>query len=184
MPRIIYHTDELEMLPKTFYLFGFGANNVENLAKRFFGNINELPTDKEIELVDRYSSPGLVRGWKRIFFGHSEKWDGSVGSLTCDKNSEVYGVLTIITRKGEKFYVGDEEINFKGLFTVEAVDQGMYRFEPVSSTDGYFVYAFIGNEDAFPAKSPPSERYLNAIRKTVAYSGINTDSMVIPIEYK
>lgn len=184
MTRIIYHTDELEMLPEKFYLFGFGANNVENLAKRFFGHIEDAPTKQEIKVVDYHSSPGLVEGWKRIFFGHSKKWSGSVGSLTRDKNSEVMGVLTFITRKGKKFYLGEEEINLEGLFIVEAVDRGMYRFEPISCIDGYLVYAFIGNEDAFPAKAPPSESYLNAIRKTVAYSGVDSSKIDIPIEYE
>lgn len=182
--RIVYHTDELEMLPEEFYLFGFGANNVENLAKRFFGDIDDLPSALEIQAIEDYSSPGLVTGWKRIFFGHSDKWGGSVGSLKENDSGEVYGVLTPITREGRNFFVGPWEINLEGLFAVESVDSGMYRFEPIAVMDGIYVYAFIGNEDAFPAEHPPSESYLNAIRKTIGYSGMEPEDIEIPVEYE
>jgi len=179
--RIVYHTDEMDMLPKEFYLFGFGANDVDNLAKRFFGDIDTLPTPSDIKDIDDYSFPGLVNGWKRIFFGHSDRWLGSVGSMKKSEGDHVYGVLTKIRREGRIFSVGPRKINLKGLFDVEGVDGGMYRFEPIATLGGLYVYAFIGNQDAFPPKKPPSKKYLNAIRKTIAYSGIRTRD--IKIEY-
>jgi len=172
------------MLPEEFYLFGFGANNVDNLAKRFFGDINTSPTPAEIQAIEDYSSPGLIKDWKRIFFGHSDKWDGSVSSLKKSEGDEVYGVLTKIRREDRKFFVGSQEINLEGLFGIEAVDGGMYRFEPIAMFGGLYVYAFIGNEDGFPPKKPPSKSYLNAIRKTISYSGVGVEDIEIPIEYK
>jgi len=181
----IYHTKDLIKLPQNFYLFGYGANNVENLAKRLFGNIAEPGTYSEVNLIKENSFPGIIKDWKRIFFGHSNNWGGSVASIKESEGNEVYGVLTKINRIGKKFYIDKKEINLKGLFSVESVDSGMYWFQPISKIDNLYVYAFIGNTSEYPARKAPSEKYLNAIRKTLRYSTGNSKKYFdIPIEYE
>lgn len=182
---IIYHTKNLIRLPHNFYLFGYGANNVENLAKRFFRNINEPGTYSEINLIKENSSPGIIKGWKRIFFGHSNNWEGSVASIRESEGNEVYGVLTKISRIDEKFYIDKKEINLRGLFGVESVDNGMYWFQPISKIDNLYVYAFIGNVSKYPARKAPSKKYLDAIRETLRYATGKQEKYIdIPIEYE
>ncbi|GAH10870.1 unnamed protein product, partial [marine sediment metagenome] len=100
----ITHTRDLQYLPDEFCLFSFGANNVENLAKRFFGDVNVAGTKEDVEIVDNYTTPAFLQGYLRTFFGYSRKWRGSVGSLTqtCEEDKGVYGLLTQFKKLDEK----------------------------------------------------------------------------------
>lgn len=183
----IIHTRDLQHLPDEFYLFSFGANNVENLAKRFFGDVNVAGTKEEVGTIDNYTTPAFLQGYLRTFFGYSKKWRGSVSSLTptCERDKGVYGLLTQFKKLDDvKFVIGDKIANLKALCDVEAVGSGMYMLKHVGNLQGgIFVYAFVGCHNKFPAKGPPSRDYLNAIGKTLSYNFPQSRCIYIPIRY-
>lgn len=184
----ITHTRDLKHLPDEFCLFSFGANNIENLAKRFFSDPNVAGTKEEVDVIAKHTTPAFLHGYLRTFFGYSKRWRGSVGSLTptCEKDKGVYGLLTHFKKdpSSAKFFIGDKIANLKALCNVEAVDSGMYRLKHVGNLQGdIFVYAFVGCHKKFPAKGPPSRDYLNAIGKTVSYNFPRSHYIYIPIRY-
>ena len=183
----ITHTKNVHLLPAHFYLFSFGANDVHNLAKRFFGNKDLSGSCKETTLIRENTTTAFLEGYIRTFFGYSEKWKGSVASIsrTQTPRKGVHGLLTEIHRKKkDQFVIQNVPIHFKALCRVEAIDEGMYILQHVANaSDDIFVYAFVGCAKRYPASSRPSEAYLEAIGKTVQSSFPGASSIEIPIRY-
>ncbi len=185
--RTITHTKNVHLLPSHFYLFSFGANDVHNLAKRFFGNKDLPGSRKETNLIRENTTTAFLEGYVRTFFGYSEKWKGSVASISRTQipRKGVHGLLTEIHKEEkDQFVIQDVPIHFKALCRVEAIDEGMYILPHIANTsDDISVYAFVGCEKRYPASSPPSEAYLKTIGKTVQSSFPGASSIEIPIRY-
>lgn len=206
----ITHTRDLRYLPGEFYLFSYGANDVENLAKRFFGDVNVSGTTHDVDAVGDHTTSAFLQGYLRTFFGYSDKWKGSVASLipTCERDKGVYGLLTHVKKvekdnleskgfrrtkdvnplhgipKDVKFVIGDKVANLKGLCQIEAVNSGMYVLKPVGNCDyDLFVYAFVGCHRTHPTTSPPSKAYLSAVGKTLSCVFPTSRCIHIPIRY-
>lgn len=181
----ITRTSDLHLLPNRFFLFSFGANDEINLAKRFFGHPNEKGTTKEINTILKHTLPAFLPGYLRSFFGHSDAWDGSVGTLikTNTYSSGTYGLLTEITQRGQnKFFIGKKKILLKNLGKVENIDGGMYILQKITqTTENIPVYAFVGCAERYKNNIVPSKRYLNAVGRTIHRSFPEAKEIHIPI---
>jgi hypothetical protein len=175
---LIQHTSDLQKLPFTFFLFSYGANNIENLARRCFGNPFSEPSKEDIRHVSKVSYRWICSGYQRSFFGYSDRWKGSVATIhrvSC-KNLYVTGVLTqiqhIYDKKEEcsRFFVHGERISFENLCHIESLNEEMYRLECIgSSSEDIPIYAFIGNHESqeeHPTLKYPSLAYQKAILRT------------------
>ncbi len=153
----ITHTKNVRFLPSHFYLFSFGANNVHNLAKRFFGNKDLPGSCQETNLIRDNTTAAFLEGYIRTFFGYSEKWKGSVASIsrTQTPRKGVHGLLTEIHKEEkDQFVIQNVPIHFKALCRVEAIDEGMYILPHVGNTlENNPVYAFVGCAKRYPASS-------------------------------
>ena len=181
----IKRTKNLDQLPNHFYLFSFGANDPPNLAKRLFGDVNKAGSKKEVKIIQKYTSPAFIPGYLRSFFGYSDVWNGSVGTLirTKKKFSGVHGLITELTHfeKGH-FFIGKKKVKLKNLCKVENIDGGMYVLQRIMITlEGIPVYAFMGRTDQYKNNILPSRDYLNAVGKTLQYSFPNAKEIHIPI---
>jgi len=174
----------LNSLPTQFYLFSFGANDEVNLAKHLYGKLTQPVDKKGINLIKAHTSPAFLPGYLRSFFGYSEKWQGSVGTLikTNKCGDGTYGLITKITKdRNSNFFVGKRQANLKNLCKVENIDGGMYVFCQVTKLNGVPVYAFIGCIDQFKNNILPSKNYLNAVGQILERSFPNTKEIHIPI---
>lgn len=190
----ITHTSDLYRLPKRFFLFSYGANDEVNLAKRLFNDPNEKATRKEIKTMCKHTSPAFLPGYLRSFFGYSDAWGGSVGTLIKIEDREcplygtrgTHGILTEITHRdrGDKgaFYVGDMTIGLSNLCKVENIDGGMYVLQKITKTsENVPVYAFVGRVERYKNNTLPSKSYLNAVGKTLRRSFPEAQEIHIPI---
>ena len=195
----ITKTSDLYRLPKRFFLFSYGANDDVNLAKRLMGDPNEKATKKEIEIIRKHTSPAFLPGYLRSFFGYSDAWGGSVGTIIkIDGDCHGYGtrgLLTEITHRNGKnkkngkngknkknFYIGNVKIRLINLCKVENIDGGMYVLRKITKTaENIPVYAFVGCTERYKNDIFPSTRYLNAIGKTLSRSFPSAQEIHIPI---
>lgn len=124
------------------YLFSYGSNHVEQLGRR----------------VGRASSafvmsPAYLENYARIFAGNSRHWGGGVASVHPAKGKRVYGTVVEISTT---------ELERLDAFEVGYTRQRMEVFCQDSQTVCK-AYVYVRNDPLFI--HPPSESYLQAIRK-------------------
>lgn len=187
---MIRHTTDLNLLPPKFFIFSYGANNIENIARRCFGDPYEEPFPEEIRMVENYTYRWVLHNYKRVFFSHSDRWGGSVATIHTSPEDQVSGILTHIQHisKGKQklyssmdnvvvnkisddernFYIGNKEISLENLFHIESVNEEMYCFKYIDDVISTPVYSFVGSlKEEYKNILPPSQKYLDAISKTL-----------------
>lgn len=129
------------------YLFSYGSNNTTQLGQRLGRTV--------------YGIPAVLRGYRRVFRGMSQKWGGGVASLERTSDASTFGYITDVT--GDELDVLDvyEGVN-SGKYrrvkvVVEALESSGYRKMPATC---YISTSRMYNE--------PSRKYLEAVAKTIS----------------
>lgn len=127
------------------WLFSYGSNHPEQLSQR-------------LERPITVQEGAFASGWRRVFRGWSQKWQGGVASLEKKAGATVYGWATQVT-----------PADLALLDRYEGVASGNYRRETIPITlqgSGKKVKAivYIANSTQF---NQPSRAYLEACAKTV-----------------
>lgn len=102
-------------------------------------------------------SPGLLRGYQRVFRGRSRKWNGGVASLERKAGAITYGAIVALLE--EDLVVLDR---FEGVAT------GNYRREELlvepASGPGVLAMTYISNSLIY---NEPTRAYLEQVARTV-----------------
>lgn len=67
-------------------VFSYGSNSISQLKGR-------------VKNFNLYSYPAYVDGYKRIFCGYSNNWNGGIASLSKKKFSKTYGIVVYLDNK-------------------------------------------------------------------------------------
>lgn len=133
------------------YLFSYGSNHPDQMRERLGRN---------------FATEGAVaHGQSRVFRGYSQNWGGGVASLEPSPSAATYGLVARVTPH-----------DLATMDRYEGVAGGHYARTIIDITlqDGRRAkaVAYISLSREF---NPPSDRYLNAIAKTVGthWSGAN-----------
>lgn len=156
--------DDVNLLPSNFYLFSYGANNLKQLGQTFNYNTNINLTNTLILASIGYN----LKGYKRIFFGNSSRWEGAVATIQkCNLKSCVRGILTKIENKKNNYFVNNNRVNFNNLLRREEFPS-TYIIEQVGKYNNIPIIAFIKNPLYYPKSTKRvSSSYIIAILKTI-----------------
>jgi hypothetical protein len=177
-----YRTYEsLQYLPNQFYLFSYGANNIDQLTKTlsFEKNLKEEIT-RSADALDVYC-------YRREFFGDSPRWEGSVATIVhAEIDKCVSGLILLITKKGNDYFVSEERINFLNILKREEF-QKVYIIEQICDHT-YPVVSFVMNPNYKIKKTKEaSEKYLKAIWKTLKdyrkYKSSKNNEYLMKVKY-
>ena len=95
---------------------------------------------------------GCLRDHTRIFAGHSQRWKGAVASVHAKLGAKTYGAVMKLT-----------------VAKLEALDGYEWGYTrkllPVSTRTGQIVLCWVYLIDDTTFEDPPSQQYLQAIRK-------------------
>jgi len=153
--------DDINRIPNKFYLFSYGANNIEQLSKKF--GINHQVLENNIEA---YSAKGL----KQVFFSNLDESSGSVATLKASPNNInniVKGLLIKITKKHNKYKIGNVHINFINFLKLNAFPNS-YVLSEINHRKKIPIFALVRNRNYLhPETVPVSDRYLKEICKTI-----------------
>lgn len=149
-------------LPNKFYLFSYGANYPKQIAKTLRINDNTI----------KHLSIGVqLYGYRREFFGNSKRWDGAIATITPKAmNDCVQGMILLIEKKNNKYYVHDKEVDFINLLNREEFPN-TYIINLVGYYNDLPILAFVVNP-VYIKNNPNkikkvNKKYLDAIIKTV-----------------
>lgn len=123
-------------------LFCFGSNHPQQLTSRIG--------------APRRIIPAYAPGYKRVFRGWSRNWEGGVASLKVGRGRPAYGYVAIITKA-----------QLEHMDRFEGVASGNYsrkKIEVIADDAPTKAWAYFSNSTAF---NPPSQRYLEAVAKTI-----------------
>jgi len=177
--KYIQNINHLIFLPKQFYLFSYGSNNIKQLSDRLKCNIKN---------VIQSTRPGTVYNYERSFFYHLRKWNGSVATICKNRNRSVEGIFTKIVKNRNKFSINGQNILFINLVLQEGLHKNIYYLKHINNYKSTPIYAFIGNIKLFPnIVEQPSGIYLEAIckmlldRRMLKNISVNRDDFIIKI---
>ena len=122
-------------------IFSYGSNSISQLKGR-------------VENFNLISYPAFVYGYKRIFCGYSNNWNGGVASLIKKKYIKTYGIVVYLDNN-ELSKLDSYEINY---VKEEIVCNIMINNIYVECK----CFTYIANDTKF--LSLPSEQYLVAIK--------------------
>lgn len=141
----------------SFYLFSYGSNGVEQLSDRL--NVTN-------SLISENAKPYKLLNYRREFFGASTSWNGATATLTKKTGSFVTGLILLISGKNNKFYIGDQLIDYANLLNKEAFPK-KYMIEKIGCENNIDVLAFVKNINFVQQTKKVTEEYIVAIAKTL-----------------
>jgi gamma-glutamylcyclotransferase (GGCT)/AIG2-like uncharacterized protein YtfP len=147
----------IKKLPIAQYLFSYGSNHPGQLKDRLGRSVDPIQA--------------WLPNYGRVFRGYSRNWNGSVASLIRDRTRTVYGFVVPI---------GSGDI--KKLDRFEGVRSGAYKraILPIQTNNGIIkANVYVSTSQDF---SPPSQRYLKAIIKTISFFWKNEDGSDVTID--
>jgi gamma-glutamylcyclotransferase (GGCT)/AIG2-like uncharacterized protein YtfP len=128
-------------VPQRFKVFCYGSNGTKQLTERVQAAPGEI-----------VAKGAVLKGYKRVFAGYSERWEGGVASIhPATEKSRVFGSVVELTQR-----------------QIKLLDQyeGGYKRTKINVTIGtkdVECFVYIKKDHTFV--SPPSHDYLRAIRR-------------------
>jgi hypothetical protein len=156
-------------LPSNFNLLSIGSNGRKQLAKRLGITVAQL---------QRFAWAATCQGYRRAFFGHSDKREGRVATIIRAHGGKVNGIIIQIYHEGNTYYIGNAtdkvKINFANLFRKEGINYSLEKIDNViryTKTNPRYVpctdatYAFVGTLQRRPETNGPSSAYVSLIQE-------------------
>jgi gamma-glutamylcyclotransferase (GGCT)/AIG2-like uncharacterized protein YtfP len=134
-------------------MFIYGSNNKDQLSKRI--NNNNLTY-----------IPAYLPDHIRIFAGYSKKWDGGVATIYPVKNKNIYGAVV--------------KINIQEIKKLDKYEKGYIKENvKVILNDKREIDAFTYKKINYLYDKPPSDEYINAIRKMLNENKFNKNKILV-----
>lgn len=146
----------MENIENKFPIFSYGSNSISQLRGRL-GNYSLK------------SYPAYIDGYKRIFCGHSNNWNGGIATLIEKKYIKTYGSIV---------YLDNNELSkldsFEKIYTKKEVKCQIMINEIYNECK---CLTYIANDNTW--LSPPSEQYLIAIKIMLDENFKNNNYIII-----
>lgn len=146
----------MENIENKIPVFSYGSNSISQLRGRLIN-------------FTLKSYPAYIDGYKRIFCGHSNNWNGGIASLIKKKYIRTYGSIVYLDKNELSKLDSFEKIYTKKKIKCQIMINKIY-YECTCLT-------YIANDNTW--LSPPSEQYLISIKIMLDENFRNNNYIII-----